>query len=109
LLWIAEKGRTKVGPFRLEQSITLEDLEQICNRDAAEEALFPLSTALDDIPVLAVLDQDARNLRQGRAIDCTSSDIIHSDDWVLAKEGQQEVALCEMRGGQLWPKRVFVM
>lgn len=101
--------RTKVGPFRLEQSITLEDLEQICNRDAAEEALFPLSTALDDIPVLAVLDQDARNLRQGRAIDCTSSDIIHSDDWVLAKEGQQEVALCEMRGGQLWPKRVFVM
>ncbi len=101
--------RTRVGPFGLKQSITLEELEQTCNRGAAEATLHPLSTALDDIPVLAVLEQDANDLRQGRAIDPTSPDIIQSDDWVLVMEGNKEVALCEMRKGQLWPKRVFNM
>lgn len=101
--------RTRVGPFSLKQSITLEELEQTCNRGAAEAILRPLSTALDDILVLAVLEKDANDLRQGRAIDPSSPDIIQSDDWVLVMEGNKEVALCEMRNGQLWPKRVFNM
>jgi len=90
--------RTRVGPFAQEQSITLDKLTETC---------YPLSTALDDIPVLAVLEPDANNLRQGRAIDPTSPDILHSSDWVLAMEANREVALCEMRDGRLWPKRVF--
>ncbi len=101
--------RTRVGPFALEQSITLAELEQTCNRGAAEEALHPLSTALDDIPVLAVADQDAIDLRHGRAIDLTPSDIAYVSDWVLAMEGESEVALCEAREGRLFPKRVFVL
>lgn len=101
--------RTRVGPFSLEQSITLDELTETCNRGAAEEALYPLSTALDDIPVLAVTEQDAKDLRQGRAIDPTSPDIAHSPDWVLAMEDESEVALCEMRDGRLWPKRVFIL
>ena len=101
--------RTRVGPFTLKQSITLEELEQTCNRGAAEEALYPLSTALDDIPVLAVTEQDAHHLRQGRAIDIAPPAITHSDNWVLMREGETEVALCEMRDGLYWPKRVFVM
>ena len=101
--------RTRVGPFQLKQSITLDELTETCNRGAAEEALYPLSTALDDIPVLAVTDQDAKDLRQGRAIDPTSPDIAHSSDWVLAMEDESEVALCEMRDGRLWPKRVFIL
>lgn len=99
--------RTRVGPFTLPQSITLAHLTETCDRGAAEAALYPLSTALDDIPVLAVLEQDAQDLRQGRAIDPTSPDIAHFSSWVLAMEGEREVALCEIREGRLWPKRVF--
>lgn len=99
--------RTRVGPFTLQQSITLAELEQTCDRGAVSEALLPLSTALDDIPVLAVADQEANDLRHGRAIDPTPSDIAPSSDWVLAMEGSSEVALCEMRDGRYWPKRVF--
>ena len=99
--------RTRVGPFTLQQSITLAELEQTCDRGAVSEALYPLSTALDDIPVLAVADQDANDLRHGRAIDPNPSDISPSSDWVLAMEGKREVALCEMRDGRYWPKRVF--
>ncbi len=101
--------RTRVGPFDLQRSITLAELEESCNRGAAEEALHPLATALDDIPVLAVADQDATDLRHGRAIDLKSSDIAPSTDWVLAMEGKREVALCEMRDGKFFPKRVFNM
>ena len=71
------------------------------------EALLPLSTALDDIPGLAVEEQDATDLRHGRAIDLPSSDISRSCDWVLAMEAGREVALCEARDGKLLPKRVF--
>jgi tRNA pseudouridine55 synthase len=99
--------RTRVGPFTLPQSITLAELEQTCNRGAAEEALHPLSTALDDIPVLAVLDKDAHDLRHGRAIDLNPSDMALSSDRVLAMEGESEVALCEIRDGKAFPKRVF--
>ena len=99
--------RTRVGPFTLQQSITLAELEQTCDRGAVSEALHPLSTALDDIPVLAVADQDANDLRHGRAIDPNPSDISPSSDWVLAMEGKREVALCEIRDGRYWPKRVF--
>jgi tRNA pseudouridine55 synthase len=99
--------RTRVGPFTLQQSITLAQLEQTCDRGAVSEALYPLSTALDDIPVLAVADQDANDLRHGRAIDPNPSNISPSSDWVLAMEGGREVALCEMRDGRYWPKRVF--
>jgi len=99
--------RTRVGPFTLEQSITLAELEQTCDRGAVSEALHPLSTALDDIPGLAVEEKDATDLRHGRAIDYSSSDISPSSDWVLVMEAGREVALCETRDGKLHPKRVF--
>lgn len=99
--------RTRVGPFRLQQSITLAELEQTCDRGAVSEALRPLSTALDDIPGLAVEEKDATDLRHGRVIDHSSSDISPSSDWVLVMEGEREVALCEARDGKLFPKRVF--
>lgn len=99
--------RTRVGPFTLEQSITLAELEQTCDRGAVSEALHPLSTALDDIPGLAVEEKDATDLRHGRAIDYSSSDISPSSDWVLVMEAGREVALCETRDGKLRPKRVF--
>jgi len=106
--------RTRVGPFTLDKSIPLDALAislaetgQTCDRDAVSEALLPLSTALDDIPGLAVEEQEAIDLRHGRAIDHSFPDITPSSDWVLALEAGREVALCEARDGKLFPKRVF--
>jgi tRNA pseudouridine55 synthase len=65
---ISALRRTRVGPFGQPDAITLEKLQECANTPAAKNALLPLSTALDDIPALAVTDQEAALLRRGQAI-----------------------------------------
>ena len=103
--YVSKLRRTRVGPFTLEQSITLDELEQMCDRARVSEGLLSVSTALDDIPVLAVTEQDAINLKHGRGIAAPphylDSEFIRTEwDGVL-------IALCQPRGGELVPKRVF--
>jgi tRNA pseudouridine55 synthase len=65
---ISALRRTRVGPFGAENAITLEKLQECANTPAAKNALLPISTVLDDIPALAVTDQEAALLRRGQAI-----------------------------------------
>ncbi len=60
--------RTAVGPFHESAAITLEKLVDLCHTDAASESFLPVETALDDIPALAVTEEEAFRLRQGRGI-----------------------------------------
>jgi tRNA pseudouridine55 synthase len=60
--------RLSVGPFALGHAISLETLEKSGTDHAAKRLLMPLATALDDIPGLAVTDQEAAQLRLGQAI-----------------------------------------
>lgn len=105
--------RTAVGPFTEAGSITLEKLEDLVHRGAGQEALLPVETALDDIPALAVTDEDAFRLSQGRAVVLLPRQVetmrahMREDRAVLARQGTQAVAICEMRAGQIRPIRVF--
>lgn len=102
---VSRLRRTRVGPFTLSRSITLDALSLLCDGARAEEGLLPLSTALDDIPVLAVTDPQQIALRQGRAIGAISP--YHDTEWVLVESNGKPVALCQPRGLELIPKRVF--
>lgn len=110
---VAALRRTRVGPFRAEESITLDKLADLVHRAALLEALLPVETALDDIPVLAVTDEDAFRLRQGRPIVLLPRQVemlkprIGASRAVSAMTGGILVALCELRAGQLSPTRVF--
>ncbi|WP_427453096.1 tRNA pseudouridine(55) synthase TruB [Litorimonas sp. WD9-15] len=97
--------RTRVGPFTLAQSITLDELEQMCDVARVSDGLHPVSTALDDIPVLAVTETDANHLKHGRSIVApqTFTDI----DLILAEWNDTPIALLSPRDGTLVPKRVF--
>jgi len=99
--------RTRVGPFTLEGAFSLDALEQLCHRGGVLEGLRPVETALDDIPVLAITDQDASDLKQGRAIVLSPSSKPQKSEWILAMYGDKAIALCKPNDGQLWPKRVF--
>ena len=99
--------RTRVGPFTLEHAFSLDALEQLCHRGGVLEGLRPVETALDDIPVLAITDQDASDLKQGRAIVLSPSSKLQKSEWILAMCGDKAIALCKPDAGQLWPKRVF--
>ncbi|MDB2439955.1 tRNA pseudouridine(55) synthase TruB [Hellea sp.] len=99
--------RTRVGPFTLAQSFTLDALEKLCHRGGVSEALRPVETALDDIPVLAITEIEANELKHGRAIVLTPSLAAENPDWILAMEKDKAVALCRAIEGQLRPKKVF--
>ena len=117
---VSRLTRTRVGGFNLEAAISLEKLEGLCNRGDGLEFLFPVETALDDIPALALTTEDAFKLSQGRPIVLLPGQIetlrarlasasgdgpaSHS---VLAKAGGVVVAICEIRAGALSPMRVF--
>jgi tRNA pseudouridine55 synthase len=65
---VATLTRTRVGPFGLQDAITLEKLEESGRDETTMRGLRPLATVLDDIPALAVTDQEASQLRLGRGI-----------------------------------------
>ena len=118
---VAALRRTRVGAFTTESAITLDALEDLVHKDAALEALLPVETALDDIPELAVTEDDAFQLRQGRPIvlpprQASELRELRSDRWIagkdysraaLAMHKNRAVAIGDARAGKLSPVRVF--
>ncbi len=106
--------RLQVGPFTAENAVTLDILEEMVHRGAASEGLLPVATALDDIPDLAVTQEDAFSLRQGRPIvllprqvETLKARLREGSRTVSAFQGQTLVALGQLRAGRLEPDRVF--
>ncbi|CAN1519301.1 TruB Pseudouridine synthase [Caulobacteraceae bacterium] len=113
--------RTSVGPFHESAAITLEKLQEVCNRDAASDSLLPVETALDDIPALAVTAEEAFRLRQGRGIVLLPHQVeelrskrrprvVSGEDMsraALATLQGQAVAIGDARAGRFEPVRVF--
>jgi tRNA pseudouridine55 synthase len=76
--------------------------------------LLPVATALDDIPDLAVTEQDAFSLRQGRPIvllprqvETLRARLREGSRIVSVSRDGTLVALCQLRAGRLEPDRVF--
>ncbi len=65
---VASLRRLRVGAFTVESAISLESLEALGHSPAALERILPISTALDDIPALAVTGSDSVRLRSGNPI-----------------------------------------
>ena len=106
--------REQVGPFNVQNAVTLDSLEEMVHRGAASEGLLPVATALDDIPELAVTDQDAFSLRQGRPIvllprqvETLKGQLKGDARTVSVFLGQTLVALGQLRAGRVEPDRVF--
>jgi tRNA pseudouridine55 synthase len=104
--------RTRVGPFNPEDMISLEQLEALCHRAASGEgnladAFLPVSTALDDIPALAVSRADAARLQRGQAVLMRGRDAPVVRGTVYVTVAGNLIALAEMDRGEIVPKRVF--
>nr|WP_303684316.1 tRNA pseudouridine(55) synthase TruB [Brevundimonas naejangsanensis] len=111
---VSDLRRERVGPFSVDNAVTLDFLEELAHKGAAFEGLLPVSTALDDIPELAVTDQDALSLRQGRPIvllprqiETLKARLAAGSRLVSVFEGGTLVALGNLRAGRLEPDRVF--
>ncbi|HLK25529.1 MAG TPA: tRNA pseudouridine(55) synthase TruB [Caulobacteraceae bacterium] len=117
---VSRLRRTRVGPFTEADAVALEHLEDLCHRGRGLDALAPVETALDDIPALAVTNEEAFRLSQGRPIVLLPRQVetlkarLPTPDGegfasrtVLARGNDGPAAICELRAGQLRPVRVF--
>lgn len=87
--------RIKAGPFREEQAISLDMLEEIAKGARIENLLLPLEAGLDDIPALQLDPDSAQAVRQGRVL----SGLPQTDGLYLARLEKIPVALMELSGG----------
>jgi tRNA pseudouridine55 synthase len=109
--------RTRVGRFTLDTAKTLAKLEEMRHKPGHDARLLDIATVLDDIPALAVDQNEAALLRLGRAIVIVPSRMMKlaemgiapafSDSAVLAVAKGEAVALGHVRQGGFQPFRVF--
>jgi tRNA pseudouridine55 synthase len=116
---VSELRRLKVGPFGEKSAISLDFLESLGNGPRALEHLRPVSAALDDIPALAITDQDAVRLRSGNAVMIRAPHLARLSEGggmnanlqgltVFLSTGRGEpVALATIAEGEMRPFRVF--
>jgi tRNA pseudouridine55 synthase len=105
--------RTRVGPFREENAISLDELRSFGDSAAVLQHMLPVETALDDIPALALTDGEARRLRNGQAVpllrkmDLQRIAGLNDGDTVLALGKGKLVALTRYTAGEVHPLRVL--
>ena len=87
--------RTKAGPFRQEQAISLDKLGGIANGAQLSDLLLPLEAGLDDIPALNLDQTDAQAVRQGRVL----SELPQPSGLYCAMLDNVPVALVEIEDG----------
>jgi tRNA pseudouridine55 synthase len=111
---VSQLRRVAVGAFTGEKATTLEALEELCHRAAGWEALLPVETALDDIPALALTQEEVFRLTQGRSVvllprqaEALKAALKEGSRNVAAFGEGRLAAICEMRAGRLNPVRVF--
>ena len=95
--------RIRVGPFSEAGAISLDKLTKLWQCPAKFEDLHPLTTALDDIPALAVTEPQAFRLRHGNDVAVPNE----ADGIVCAMEGSIPIGIAKIDAERLYPVRIF--
>ncbi|MGV6871576.1 tRNA pseudouridine(55) synthase TruB [Pseudochelatococcus sp. B33] len=117
--------RTRVGPFRLDRTISLATLQELSHKPQSGEidndhrgdqtiapallpqVLLPVETALDDIPALAVNRADAVRLARGQTVLLRGRDApIIQGPLAVTCQGRL-VAVADLEAGEIVARRVF--
>ena len=106
--------RLAVGPFRVEDAVTVDQLEALSLMEDRDATLTPIPVALSGLPHAAVDGPQADKLRRGQAAVIAPpvakgvrGDAVGTVPAVLAVLHDAPVAICELDGLKLKPTRVF--
>ena len=105
--------RISCGPFHEDSSVSLETLHEVGQSPALQGFLLPIETALDDIPALALTEEEARRLKCGQAVSLLRlaardpTAVVIPDSIVRAMNGQRVVALARIENGEIRTMRVI--
>jgi len=110
---VVDLRRTSLGPFSENQAISLDKLEQLGHSAVAAEIMLPVETALDDIPALALTEDEARRIQCGQAVSALKVagrmplKQIGQGAVICAMAEGKPVALARFEGGEIRPIRVL--
>lgn len=110
---VAALRRTRSGPFLESQAISLDKLAEFVHIAAPASFVLPVATVLDDIPALALTEDEARRLRNGQTVPMSlaggpaNAPLPPSGTTVRAMEAERLVALARIEDGRIRPVRVF--
>jgi tRNA pseudouridine55 synthase len=99
--------RTAVGSFAETDTVTLEALQQAVAAGDAKPCLRPVEAGLQELPALAVSRSDAARLTQGQPVLLRGRDAPVMEGWVAVSTHGTLIALAEVAGGELHPRRIF--
>jgi tRNA pseudouridine55 synthase len=110
---IAALRRLRVGPFLIEDAIPLDKaMPADDTARSSPDLLSPVTTALADIPALAITDEETVQLTQGQALSLLTlmgriPDAAGSQGLVRAMAGGRVIGLCRLEDGWLRPERIL--
>jgi len=105
--------RTRCGAFAENRAISLDKLEALGHKAADSEYLLPVATVLDDIPALALTEEEARRMTLGQAIALwpvvkrTPLEGLEQGTAVQVVCGDKLIAVGEVGNGMVRPVRVL--
>ena len=109
--------RRSVGRFDIDKAISLDFFDQMVYTARAHDYVIPVMTALDDIPALAITEQEAEKLRFGQSVTldptraeafrATAGDAQQDPVTGVAACDQQPVAIVKLMQQILSPVRVL--
>jgi tRNA pseudouridine55 synthase len=98
--------RTWVGPFDIEDAVTMARVEALARTPEIDALLQPVAMALADLPELRATEAGAARLRNGNPGQVLPGAAEYGDLAWVSFQGQP-VAVGRLRGGELHPDRVF--
>ena len=100
--------RTRSGPFRLEESVTLEELARASEQNELTRYAQPADRALEQYPSLQLNDEDAERVKHGNVFTCESANVERSLARVYNTTGDFiAIAQWEPQLKKWQPKKVF--
>ncbi len=98
--------RTWVGPFDIEDAVTLDRIEALARTSDIDTLLHPVAMALADLPELRATEAGAARLKNGNPGQVMPGTAEYGDMAWASFEGKP-VAVGRLRGAELHPERVF--
>lgn len=111
--YVSRLRRTACGPFHESATISLEQLNEFRHSAASAKLVLPIETVLDDIPALALTEEEARRLQSGQSLSMVRLaargpiPTITAGSTVRAMAEGRLVALARIIEGELRPVRVL--
>jgi len=103
---VATLRRTWVGPFDIEEAVTLDRVEALAKTPEIDALLQPVALGLADLPELRATEEGAAQLKNGNPGHVLPGEVEYGD-LAWASLNGQPVAVGRFRAGELHPERVF--